>query len=176
VNPSYYAFIFYANISLTVVLQGLSITISIIAVYKYVRSKIILNRFLLGRWEGYIVNCHTNAKLDCMLIVTECATRLNKAYFTYQQIHQQEITVRGADELHNYDDDFFFIWNKKWKPCFFRSFHISYNEEATIKEVDLTGNVEYKWICDVKNLFTKPKLEVAISGNGANLKGILHKS
>ena len=165
-----------SNIPWLLILKILSVAINIFVLIRWIRGKIILNKFLLGRWEGNMVNSTTQAKLDCILIVTECAERANKAFFYYEQTYKQEITVRGGDELHDYDSDTLFIRNKKWKPVFFRQFHIAYNDVVGATQADFTGTVNYQWNCDIQNIWTKPKIKIAISGNSIELKGVLHKS
>lgn len=175
-DTTQHTFSFANDIPWLTILKILSVTINFLILYKWIMSKIILNRFLVGRWEGNIVNSKTKAKLDCTLIVTECATRTNKAFFYYEQVFNQEITVRGSDELNDYDSNGMFIWSKKWSPNFFRRFHVAYNDVVDATQIDFTGTVNYQWNCDVQNIWNKPKLKVAIAGNSVNLEGVLHKS
>ena len=167
---------FLNNIDWISVLRWLSIIINVFIFIKWIRSKIVLNKFLIGRWEGNIINSTNLAKLDCTLIVTECAERVNKAFFYYEQIQAQSVLVRGVDELDDYDNDIWFIFNRRWLPQFFRQFHVAYNKEMEGEQIDARETVKYKWYCSVHSILRKPKLKVKISGNGVNFEGVLHKS
>ena len=143
---------------------------------KYILSKIVLNKLLLGRWEGDFEYCdNSHITLRCTLIVTDHASRTNKALFYYKQIDGERILVRGIDELHDYEGENKFIWKKKWNPIFYREFHIAYNKELEGEQIDV-GTAKYNWNCDIQNIWKKPKIKVVIRGNDVQLEGVLHKS
>lgn len=175
-DTTQHAFSFAYDIPWLTILKILSVAGNLVILYKWIMSKIVLNRFLVGRWEGNIVNAVTEARLSCVLIVTECAGRDNKAFFYYEQFDKDEITVRGGDELDDYDSDGMFIFKQQWKPVFFRQFHVGYNDKVDKKEIDFSESVRYQWHCEIQNIWSKPKLKIAIEGNSVNLNGKLHKS
>lgn len=166
---------FLSQIDWILILKWLSVIINLIVFIKWIASKVVLNKFLLGRWEGNIVN-NKDIKLSCILIVTSRPERANKAFFYYEQIQAQSILIRGVDELDDYEDDFLFIINKKWNAVFYREFHVAYNQEMQGEQIDARETVKYDWNCTVHNVLFKPKLKVLISGNGINFEGVLHKS
>lgn len=175
-DTTQHIFRFVDEINWLTILKILSVGINFFILIKWIRSKIVLNRFLVGRWEGNIVNAETEARLKCILIVSECAGRDNKAFFYYEQFDNDEITVRGGDELDDYDSDRMFICNRQWKPVFFRQFHVGYNENAEKKVIDFSESIRYEWHCQIQNIWTRPKLKITIVGNSINLNGKLHKS
>ena len=166
---------FFSQIDWVKVLKWASITINLIVFLKWTGSKVILNEFLLGRWEGNIVSSQ-DIKLSCTLIITSRPERANKAFFYYEQIHAQSILIRGVDELDDYEDDLLFIFRKRWNPVFYREFHVAYNQKMQGEQIDDRETVKYNWNCTVHNILFKPKLKVTIAGNGVNFQGVLHKS
>ena len=159
------------------ILKWASIGVNVIVLFKYIRSKVTLSILLTGRWEGYVEYCGDNDRiLDCTLIVSDNPIRANRASFYYKQVDGEKISVRGLDELNDYDDDYIFIFKRKWKPVFYREFHVAYNNQTKAEQIDTRHTIKYHWDCDICNILTKPKLKVFIWGNNVELKGVLHRA
>lgn len=170
------AFSIFEDIPWNEIIKWVSIVVNVSVFAKWLWSKMVLSKFLLGRWEGNITNSQTNVRIKCILIVTESSDRSNQALFYYEQKHEHQIALRGVDELDDYDSDFLFIRKKQWKPIFIRQFHFVYKDEINGAQIDFTETIKYSWDCKVNSIWTKPKLDITIEGNGVNLHGILHKS
>jgi len=158
-------------------LKWVSFAINLFIIFKWLRRKIILSRFIEGRWEGALISNQENpVKLDCKLLITSSTERANKGFFYYEQIQSENITVRGVDALNDYETNNLFCFNGIWKASFIREFHVAYDKEMKGKQIDAREVVQYKWECKVCSIFTKPKIKTKLTGNGVEFEGTLHKS
>ncbi len=156
------------------VIRIASIVINISFLYVWVKNRVSLRRFLVGKWEGHF-KCDEGDGIyfKCQLIVAEQKDRDNAACFYYKAERPEDgvLILKGLDKLQDYKDDLFFVKNRQWKAKFIREFNKSTktNSEKNIPPF-------YEWKCDIISLFFRQKMQVKIDASGRIFNGLLTKT
>jgi hypothetical protein len=156
-------------------LQIVSYTINGMIFWQWLRGKLVLRRFLVGRWEGSFARTQEDGiAIHCTLYVTEHKDRDNTALFYYrmQDLKSSTICIQGCDVLSNYDEDPLFFHRRIWRPFFLRAMHVSHGN-GLWNDVDMPTH--YAWDCRINSLFFRPKMQVTIKAPDTSFSGVLLK-
>ncbi len=169
------------NIGIWDAVRYLSLLINVLLLLQWLKSKFVLDDFLVGRWEGTLFSDNGHGiVLTCVLYVARHKDKINTAHFYYFHVKpdSDEVVSKGLDRLETYPKNLWFIFNGEWNPTFIRLLHKSGNlppEECDGKNNGLP--LSYIWTCKASSVFFQPRLEVQIKeekGRGG-FHGTLHK-
>src|SRR5215213_6472587 len=94
-------------------IQIISYTVNAVFILQWLSGKVLLHKFLVGRWEGTLAReGDDGAVFHCTLYVTAHKDRDNTAVFCYQKkdLHSTQVCIQGVDMLSDYDGDLLFVW------------------------------------------------------------------
>jgi hypothetical protein len=153
-----------------------SLAINIIAGISWILNRLSIGKLIAGRWEGVLYDTQTNdIAHNCTLIVTSHTKRINKALLYYYSTNNDKITIRGVDEMENYEKfGIVGLFKRRWQPIFRRRFHQIVDENG--KTLNYTETKIYQWDCTIESIWGNPKINVKLTGNDISFTGTLHKS
>jgi hypothetical protein len=154
-------------------LQVISYTVNSVFILQWLLSKMLLHKFLVGRWEGTLAReGDDGAVFHCTLYVAAHKDRDNTAVFCYQKkdLHSTQVCIQGVDILADYDGDLLFVWRRSWKPTFIRAMHVDLGN-GTQNPDDMPKR--YTWNCRVSSLFFRPKMAVDVKAFDVSFSGFL---
>lgn len=165
------------EVTLWEVVRYLSLVINAGLFVQWLKSRIVLNSFLVGKWEGDLMPSDDEDDiLHCMLYVAKHKDADDTAHLYYykENLKSNERPAKGVDRLVGYDDDPFFALNKTWKPKFIRVLH---KNGVYKNEVGREHPVSYDWDCKATSLFFNQKMMVTVKVKDSDLcfSGTLRK-
>lgn len=140
----------------------ISIIVNSVILVAWLRSKVLLDEFLVGRWEGTLKMDSPESSQDCLLI--ECTLMISKhkdahdeGYLYYRKINLNDnrCLTEGLDKLDHYDGDKLFVSRRKWNPGFRRVFHKCKIHQDAPPAI-------YNFQCKVVKLFFRPCMRVRV--------------
>lgn len=155
------------------VIRGLwiiiSTTISAVFFFLWGRKKIILNRFLHGTWAGYLIDQNDHDFIiHCMLFISY-HPNFCKGSMIYESKKNGSTYAHGVDRLLSYDCKD--IFPNTWNPIFERIFH-RYNDTNSLVENQST----YQYNCNIRKKLSKDIMDVTLSFNNRNMKGVWYRN
>jgi len=162
------------NIDVTTwdLIRYLSLIVNGVILYQWLRNRLLLNYFLVGKWEGVLIpSDNRDDVIKCILYVAKHKNSDSTAhlYYSKKTLSSSEISVKGVDELISYPDDIFFAKNRVWKPKFMRVLH---KNGVSDKEPDNSRDhpVHYDWKCYITSLFFNQKMNVCVKSESSDLE------
>jgi len=155
-----------------------SLIINSVALLYWLRRKLRLNEFIVGKWEGTLDGDKSEtSSLWCELIVCERNDRDSAAYLIYESrcLTTKKLFFVGVDKHKKHHYFPALTLSRKWSSQFER--YIQWTD-PDLKVPELTEGQplpKYEWKSTLKSIFWRPKLDVEMAGNGVTYKGELSK-
>lgn len=142
-----------------------STTVTGVFLFLTSRKKIILNHYLHGTWEGYLIDQHNNNYVIHCTLYVNYQHNLCKGTIIYESRSNGSTYSHGVDKLLSYDDDDWFP--KSWNPLFERVFH-RYIDTNSL----LDNKSSYGFNCNLRKRFSKNLMDVTLNLNNKQMKGV----
>lgn len=152
--------------------------VTVLVLMAYISRKLILKKFLVGRWEGELsTSDYPNQTLHCVLVVSRLEQRNNSAFLIYkcEDTSTQFLRFAGTDRLINHIDSAIFSLSRKWSADFVRCSHQVFYETEMEKISPAQPPSRYHWSCTIDSIFLDPKMTVKITGSGPDFSGSLER-
>lgn len=156
-----------------------SFLINIVVFYYWLKQRIFLNNFLVGRWEGVLApDENPDAVYHCILYMAsrESNDNTGNLYYCHKDLKTGDALVKGLDELIDYNDALF-VFKREWNPRFIRVFHKEVEHLIDDSSSYDSLPMAYRWKCQILSIFFCAKMRVEITAVGQEIKfsGTLRK-
>jgi len=150
-------------------IRYLSYLINAIILFIWIKQKALLNYYLVGRWEGSLIDkTDPNIIIKCIIYIS-CHKNSCKGYLFYETKISDEIIANGVDRIIQYEDSD--ILPNEWYPIFERVFH----KELQSKQI-YENAATYQFKCIIKKRWFKDRMATTCSfGSGKEVTGIWEK-
>jgi hypothetical protein len=158
-------------------IRCLSFLVNLVIFVQWIKSRVVLNSFLVGKWEGvFMPSDDKDDVISCTLYVAAHKDADDSAHLFYCKEHlaSSETRVKGVDRLVTYDSNPLFIFNKTWRPKFIRVLH---KNGVYVNDQSREHPASYNWDCEIISLLFNPKMKVVVQVKDSELtfSGTLRK-
>jgi hypothetical protein len=157
------------EVTLWEALRYFSFAINVVLFVLWLRGRVVLNSFLVGRWEGvFEPSDGKDDIIKCTLYVACHKDTDNSAHLFYCKEHldHNETRAKGVDSLVGYDSNVFFVVNRTWKPKFIRVMH---KNGVYASDECREHPSSYFWECTIISIFFRPKMKVKVRVRDSDL-------